>query len=122
MDTMKDSAAVLLDILGSSASPVSVHYLSQLIHIGVCPNMNFMMAADARERNYEQLLFVVNTNVDMLLVSIYLKSLVQNFTGDTADPSNPRQYTLVTFDETSLSSKYSLGRELFRCPRRLIDV
>lgn len=66
-----------------------------------------MGAADVRETDYDQLVFVVNTNVDMLLVSIYLKNLVQNFTGDTANPSNPRQYTLVTFDETSSSSNFN---------------
>ncbi|CAL2041225.1 unnamed protein product [Caenorhabditis brenneri] len=68
-----------------------------------CNDWNFVETHDPREYNFQQVVFVVEINTkNMVLPNSYLQKNIQAFVDSTDDPMIPKQYTLVTFDDTNI--------------------
>uniref|UniRef100_A0A1I7UNH0 EGF-like domain-containing protein n=1 Tax=Caenorhabditis tropicalis TaxID=1561998 RepID=A0A1I7UNH0_9PELO len=68
-----------------------------------CNDWNFVETHDPREYNFQQIVFVVEVNTkNMVLPGTLLQKNIQSFVDATDDVNVPKQYTLVTFDDTNI--------------------
>lgn len=77
-----------------------------------CNTWNFVETHDPREYNFQQIVFVVEINTkNMILPNSYLLKNIQAFVDSTDDVNVPKQYTLVTFDDTNIKVVASSTRK-----------
>ncbi|CAI2351116.1 unnamed protein product [Caenorhabditis sp. 36 PRJEB53466] len=73
-----------------------------------CNDWNFVETHDPREYNFQQIVFVVEINTkNMVLPNSYLQKNIQAFVESTDDIQMPKQYTLITYDDSTIRTVVS---------------
>ncbi|CAD6198851.1 unnamed protein product [Caenorhabditis auriculariae] len=80
------------------------NFTGSLCQLTSCYDWNFVETHDLTQLDFQQITFVLEVNSRaMLLPIIYLQTVIPTFVSNTYNSLAPKQYTLVTFDETGAS-------------------